>query len=136
MAHPLLDVARIDQPPAAYLKSVGRVFAVYGEATQDSGNVSYGVQIGQERYFVKTAGEPQVKAYFDHAARVELLHNAVRLYESCPDPPLSRLHGVVDSPHGPLLVYDWCSGELLRAPAAQRQDPATAHQRFRRLSPE
>ena len=32
-----------------------------------------------------------------------------------------------------MLIYDWADGELLHAPAERRGDPATAHQRFRRL---
>ena len=56
MSHPLLARERIDQPAEHYLRSVGLLFAEFGEQTQDSGNMSYGVQIGEDRFFVKTAG--------------------------------------------------------------------------------
>ena len=52
--HPLRDIERISGPPGPYLESIGTIFATFGAATQDSGNVSYGVQIGDERFFVKT----------------------------------------------------------------------------------
>ena len=39
-----------------YLNDAGRVFAVFDERTQDSGNISYGVDVGGQRFFVKTAG--------------------------------------------------------------------------------
>ena len=42
--------------PDAWLASVGRVFARFDR--QDSGNVSFGVEAGGRRYFVKTAGPP------------------------------------------------------------------------------
>ena len=40
---------------------------------------------------------------------------------------------MIGSAWGPMLVYDWVPGELLRAPPELRNDPATAHQRFRHL---
>ena len=49
MGQPLLSDDVVEQEPDAYLDTVGRVFAVFNEDTQDSGNVSYGVQIGRDR---------------------------------------------------------------------------------------
>ena len=40
---------------------------------------------------------------------------------------------MIESPHGPLLVYDWVDGELLHADSATRHDPRSTYQRFRRL---
>ena len=45
-AHPLRDIERIDGPPGPYLEAIGTIFATFGAPTQDSGNVSYGVQVG------------------------------------------------------------------------------------------
>ncbi len=124
----------INEQPEQYLRSVGTVFAEFGALTQDSGNVSYGVQIGAERYFVKTAGRPgDPRRFLNHAARVALLRNAVRLSESCHHPTLPRLYRVIESPSGPLLVYQWLDGELVGTPRARRDDPESAFQRFRRL---
>ena len=129
-----MDCEFINKQPEQYLRSVGRVFAEFGELTQDSGNVSYGVQIGAERYFIKTAGRPDdPRCFLNHAARVALLRNAVRLSESCHHHTLPRLFRVVESPSGPLLVYQWLDGELVGTPRARRDDPESAFQRFRRL---
>lgn len=134
MTHALLGCQVINEPAEQYLGSVGVVFAEFGELTQDSGNVSYGVQIASERYFVKTAGRPDdPRPLLNHAARVALLRNAVRLYESCHHHTLPRLYKVIESPSGPLLVYQWLEGELLGAPRPRRDDPESAFQRFRRL---
>ncbi|MGH9754027.1 MAG: serine/threonine protein kinase [Blastocatellia bacterium] len=123
-----------DKQPEQYLCSVGTVFAEFGALTQDSGNVSYGVQIGAERYFVKTAGRPDdPRPFLNHAARVALLRNAVRLSENYHHPTLPRLYRVIESPSGPLLVYQWLDGELLGAPRARRDDPESAFRRFRSL---
>lgn len=134
MPHVLLDCDVIDRTAEQYLRSVGTVFAEFGDLTQDSGNISYGVQIGAERYFIKTAGRPDdPRPALKHPARVALLRNAIRLYQSCCHFALPNLYHVIESPSGPLLVYQWLDGELLGVPSAQRDDPASAFQRFRRL---
>ena len=116
----MLEVDRIDGAADAYLNEVGTIFAVFDDSTQDSGNVSYGVEVGSARYFVKTAGRPDdSKPYLNHSDRVALLRNAVRVAESCDHPALPTLHRVIESPTGPLLVYDWLEGELVR-PALDR----------------
>lgn len=132
--HPLLDVENIEQTPDVYLNAVGSVFAVFDERTQDSGNISYGVQTAQGHYFVKTAGTPNdPNPFLDHSARVSLLRNAINLRRSCNHRSLPPLHQVIESPYGPLLVYQWVDGELIRTGAAMRDDPQSTFQRFRRL---
>ena len=132
--HPLLDVERIEQVPDVYLNSVGSVFAVFDERSQDSGNISYGVQTTQGRYFVKTAGYPDdPNPFLSHSERVSLLRNAVRLRRSCDHRTLPPLHQMIESPTGPLLVYQWVDGELIRVDAAIRNNPRSTFQRFRQL---
>ena len=128
-AHPLRDIERINGPPGPYLEAIGTIFATFGAATQDSGNVSYGVQVGGERFFVKTIA-PEVEAFCDHETRGALLYNAARLRRSCNHPTLPALHRIVETAHGPSLVYDWVDGECLYG---GRDDPQSAHQRFRHL---
>ena len=133
---PLLDVERIEQTPDVYLNAVGNVFTVFDERTQDSGNISYGVQTPQGRYFVKTAGYPDdPNPFMSHAERVSLLRNAILLRRSCNHRTLPPLYQVIESPTGPLLVYQWVDGELIRVEAATRNDPHSTFQHFRRLSP-
>lgn len=127
----MLDVAAIDAEPDAYFASIGEVFARFD--TQDSGNVSYGVRAGEHRFFVKTAGRiDDPVPVLPHAARVELLRNAAQLARVS-HASMPRLHRVIESPDGPMLVYDWFDGELLGAPRTDRDDPASAFQRFRAL---
>ncbi len=134
MSHPLLDTEVIEQEPGVYLNETGDIFAVFDAQVQDSGNISYGVQVGQQRFFVKTAGNPHdPRPFLPHEERVALLHNAVRVRRSCSHNALPRLHNVIESAHGPLLVYSWVEGELLYAGSATRQNPQSAMQRFRRL---
>ena len=122
---PCCRVSALRKRRKPYLRSVGTVFAEFGEQTQDSGNISYGVQIGEERFFVKTAGVPDdPRPYLDHPARAALLRNAVRLNAAVRHPLLPALSAVIESPDGPLLVYPWLDGELLGVPREQRDDPA------------
>jgi serine/threonine-protein kinase len=95
--------------------------------TQDSGNVSYGVRIGERRYFVKTPGRVDAP---EHATRVARLRNAVAVATSCAHRALSVLDHVIESETGPLLVYDWFDGELLGVPRVRRDDPASSFARF------
>jgi serine/threonine-protein kinase len=134
MPHALLDCDVINTDAEQYLRSVGTVFVEFSGLIQDSGNVSYGVQIDAERYFVKTAGNPDdPRPVLKHPARVALLRHAIRLRESLDHFALPRLYRVIESPSGPLLVYEWLNGELLGVHRAQRDNPASAFQRFRRL---
>ena len=57
--HPLLDVERIEQAPDIYLNAVGSVFAVFDERSQDSGNISYGVEDRAGTLFCKDSGTPR-----------------------------------------------------------------------------
>jgi serine/threonine-protein kinase len=115
------------------------VVAEFGPQTQGSGNVSWLVDVGDRRLFVKTAGltggpEPGAPVpYFDHPGRVVLLRNAVELAASCSHPALPRLLNVIASPSGPALVYEAVEGELLHARRDARSDPASAYQRFAHL---
>ena len=130
--NPLLKPKNIDQPPAVYLQSIGDIFALFN--TQDSGNVSYGVAVNGVRYFVKTAGDPtDIRPYLAHPQRVALLRNAIVLAQSVDHSALCRLMHVIESPQGPLLVYEWIDGALIGVPRAQRDDPTSAYQRFRAL---
>ena len=119
--------------PPDFLAGVGHIFATFDARTQDSGNVSYGVEAERRRWFVKTPGDPRAAAFLAHPERVALLGNAARLARDCPHPALPALRAVGASAWGPMLIYDWAQGELLWAPAERRDDLATAFQRFRAL---
>jgi serine/threonine protein kinase, bacterial len=127
-----LTEPHIDCAPEEHLRAAGEVFAVFDR--QDSGNVSYGVAAGGRRYFVKTAGRPDDdRRQLSHAQRVTVLRNAIRLGRTYRHPSLPPLEHVIESPHGPALVYQWRDGELLGVPHERRDDPASPWFRFRHL---
>jgi serine/threonine-protein kinase len=111
----------IAESPFDWLSRQGLVFAEFGAKTQDSGNISYGVRLGDRTCFVKTAGHPADPVpVLDHVQRVALLRGAVALRAECDHPALPELLHVTESIHGPMLFYDWCDGDLLRRDALQR----------------
>ncbi len=125
-----------DLSPADYLSKAGVIFATFDARTQDSGNVSFGVEAGGRRWFVKTAGDPaDSSSFLPHTERVALLLNAQRLAGAVRSSAQPPLRGVGQSAWGPMLVYDWVAGELVRAAPEQRANPASAFQRFQRLPP-
>ena len=118
-AFPYID--RASSSPREFLAGVGEIFAVFDQRTQDSGNASYGVEVGGRRYFVKTAGDPDDddSARLNHAERVGLLRNAAELARSVRHPALPKFHGVVESPRAPMPVYEWADGHLVRKALAR-----------------
>jgi serine/threonine-protein kinase len=118
---PADDPGAIASPPAEWLRSIGEVFAEFGAGTQDSGNISYGLSVAGRKCFVKTAGLPDDPVpYLKHDQRVRLLRNAVDLSRGCGHALLPRLHRVLESAHGPLLIYEWIDGDLLRRANLER----------------
>ena len=127
----LLTAERTHLTPDAFVAQHADVFAVFDAATQDSGNVSYGARVGEDRFFIKTAGSPQdPRPFLAHHDRVALLRNAVRLARSVTDAALPMLRNVIESADGPLLVYDWVNGELVGTSGPRRADPTSAFARF------
>ena len=131
----LLSAEKTDLTVRELVAQQGKVFAVFDASTQDSGNISYGVQLGERRLFVKTAGDPHdSRPFLSHSDRVALLRNGVRLGRSVRHEALPALRNVIEAVDGPIVVYDWVDGELLHTPAARRSDPTSAYSRFRELS--
>jgi serine/threonine protein kinase, bacterial len=131
-----LDRHEVAGLPRDFLSTVGEIFAEFGRQTQDSGNRSFGVRVGDDRYFVKTAGDPDDVPFLTFDERVTLLRNAVRVAQSCTHETLPELRHVIESKAGPMLVYACVDGDLLGVPRAERSDPTSSFQRFRSLAPD
>lgn len=111
-SHPLLEVEAVDllEP---YLEDVGSIFRAFHD--QDSGCQSYGVAVGDERWFVKGATTPQAASSL---RRVVDVHGAVQHSAIVP----LRHHFQLRD--GLALVYPWAEGEVLYHDAVElRPDP-------------
>ena len=134
MSHPLRDIDHIDEDADSYVHRIGDVFACFGTNTQDSGNISYGVRVEGTPHFVKTTGVANSPlagpASPTHKQRIGLLRNATAVAQSVDHPALPALQNVIESPGGPLLVYEWVDGDLL---GSNRNMPDAPLTRFRQL---
>lgn len=123
--HPLLDVRRVGTL-IDHLADVGTVFRIFDR--QDSGCVSYGVALADERWFVKTATT--------RAAERALLR-AVDVHAAVRHPAIVALAHRFTAAGVPVLVYPWVDGDLLYHPTMAgtmpRRDPRSVWSRFRRL---
>ncbi|MGX1668561.1 serine/threonine protein kinase [Streptomyces sp. NPDC055400] len=123
--HPLLDVASVERLEP-YLEGVGHIFRAFRE--QDSGCVSYGVAVGGERWFVKSAAT---------AAGVTSLARALGVHGAVQHPAIVPLHHHFKIQGGLALIYPWVDGEVLYHPTVSRHggrsDPTSPMARFRNL---
>ncbi len=94
-----------------WLKSLGRVFSVFEE--NDSGNISFGVSRGTNRYFVKAAGLKTSHAVLPPENAIQCLKRAVKVYEDIRHPNLIELteHRAVDDIY--IAIFKWVDGECL-----------------------
>ncbi len=95
--------------------------AVFGD--QDSGCVSYGVETGQGRWFVKRAMTPAAR---ESLARACALHSRVQ------HDAIVRPDTVLDGPEGLTLVYQWRDGAVLNHATVHGSD-RSALDRFQTL---
>ena len=126
---PWYDLKSINEPPLEFLQRTGEILQVFDEHTQDSGNISYGLQADGRRYFVKMA-DPEVESFSPLSERIERLRNAAMLRRSITTSLIPDLHAAIESPYGPLLVYAWAPGQILYADRDRRSEPDSAYRRF------
>lgn len=122
----LANVDRVDTDIEGYLAEVGRVFRAF--LGHDSECISWGVEAGGRRWFVKWSG---------HAGGIASLRRAAAVNAAVRHEALPRLHNAFQTPGGGLaLVYDWVDGEALHCGCTytaeqRRSDPGHPHVRFR-----
>lgn len=95
----------------SWLSSIGRVFQVFSQ--NDSGNISFGVDTGKEKLFIKVAGLETLESVCTPQEAVENLKAAMEVYEDIRHPALIRLRR--HYPVGNLYVaeFGWAEGECL-----------------------
>lgn len=97
---------RMAQPyDFSFLAQVGQVFRAFDD--QDSGNLCFGVRKGEERFFVKFAGAPTVRAGCSPEEAVAALRASVPLYRDLAHENLIRLRDAHAVGGGYLAVFDW-----------------------------
>lgn len=95
----------------SFLSRFGRVFCVF--ATNDSGNISFGVSDGTNKYFIKVAGAKTAHACVSTQQAVQNLKAAIPLYMDLSHPHLIQLQESFDDGDLCVAVFKWAEGECL-----------------------
>ncbi|MCI3919241.1 serine/threonine protein kinase [Paenibacillus sp. TRM 82003] len=119
-----------------WLEELGRVFTVFDQ--QDSGNISFGVDCGLEKHFVKYAGAKTVHYSGVEQDAIENLKSAVPLYQELRHPALVSLVDHFKAGSGYAAVFEWFEGETLHPhasfpPPLKHTHPDSPYFRFRQL---
>lgn len=95
----------------SFLSKYGRVFCVFSQ--NDSGNISFGTDNGENRYFIKIAGAKTTESCRSTGEAIETLKKAIPLYKVLAHPSLIQL--LVHFEYGDLYVtvFKWADGDCL-----------------------
>ncbi|CUH96640.1 hypothetical protein P22_2730 [Propionispora sp. 2/2-37] len=96
-----------------WLKKLGTVFCVFDQ--QDSGNISFGVQNGENKYFVKFAGAQTLSYEGNRQTAIDNLNRAVTVYRDLKHEAVINLVKTLKTDDGIALIFDWFEGECLFA---------------------
>lgn len=121
-----LGVDRLEAGVGGHLERLGEVFTEIGG--HDSGNTSWGVRVGHDRWFVKFAPHTEGGMWLRSAKRFHAAVNHPAIV------PLQRLLPVDGG--GLAAVYPWVDGEILNdtfATGIDREEEGSAYRRFRDL---
>ncbi|MDD4495350.1 MAG: phosphotransferase [Eubacteriales bacterium] len=96
----------------SFLRKYGKVFKAFDE--QGSGNISFGIENGDKKYFIKFAGAPKPNyisnpdsGAVDAASAIRFLKAAVQLYTELAHPTLIKFVSAEEIGGGYAAVFDW-----------------------------
>ncbi len=100
-----------EQHDFSWINSIGKVFTVFSQ--NDSGNISFGVDNGVEKYFIKVAGLKTARSVCSTKEAVDSLKAAVQVYEEIEHPNLIKLvsHYAVGNIY--VAIFKWVEGDCL-----------------------
>lgn len=106
-----VDFSLKEEHDFSWLKSFGKVFAVF--AQNDSGNISFGVDNGEEKYFIKVAGLKTIESIRTQQEAIAALKAAMPIYEDINHKNLIKLvkHYTLGEIY--IAVFKWVDGDCL-----------------------
>ena len=93
----------------SFLRKYGKVFKVFDD--QDSGNICFGVQDGDNKYFVKFAGAPTKRGSVSTDKAISNLKQTLPIYKDLKHPSLINLINTKEIGGGFAMIFDWIDGE-------------------------
>ena len=96
-----------------WLRNLGKVFCVFDQ--QDSGNISFGIEIDGNNKFVKYAGAKTLDFDGNPNDAITRLKKAVEVYDDLNHANLIRLENHFETSDGYAAIFDWFNGECLHS---------------------
>lgn len=95
----------------SFIRQYGKVFKIYDD--QDSGNLNFGVQNGEDRYFIKFAGAPTEQYPGTPEDAVARLKSTVPVYQDLSHPNLVKFIKAEEIGGGFAVIFAWTDGECM-----------------------
>jgi aminoglycoside phosphotransferase (APT) family kinase protein len=95
----------------SFIEQYGEVFKIYDD--QDSGNICFGVQNGEKRYFIKFAGAPTEQYSGKPEDAIARLKSTVPIYQDLAHPNLIRFIKGEEVGGGFAAIFEWIDGECM-----------------------
>lgn len=95
----------------SFLSKYGKVFCVFDK--NDSGNISFGMNYGKVKYFIKVAGTKTMRSCREAKETVETLRKAMSIYELLKHPNLIELIEHYEFEDLYIAVFKWSEGDCL-----------------------
>lgn len=106
-----VDFSLKEEHDFSWLKSFGKVFAVF--AQNDSGNINFGVDNGEEKYFIKVAGLKTTESVRTQQDAIAALKAAMPIYEDIKHKNLIELVKHYTLREIYIAVFKWADGDCL-----------------------
>lgn len=115
------------------------MFEVFDQ--QDSGNISFGIEKNNKRFFVKYAGAKSTTFSGKPHDAINNLKDAIPLYKELSHPTLIKLIDHYQVGAGYAAIFEWFNGESLHPhwsfpPPSKYNDPNSPFYRYKHLSVE
>ena len=94
-----------------FIQQYGKVFKIYDD--QDSGNICFGVQNGENRFFIKFAGAPTEQYPGIPEAAITRLKNTVPMYQDLAHPNLIEFIKAEEIGGGFAATFGWTDAECM-----------------------
>lgn len=95
----------------SFLNKYGKAFKVYDD--QDSGNICFGIEGCDKRYFVKFAGAPTERGCVSTDEAVDRIRQTVSIYMDLAHPALTELITAEEIGGGFVMVFEWTDAECM-----------------------
>lgn len=92
----------------SFIRKYGKVFKVFDD--QDSGNICFGLQNGENKYFIKFAGAPTERASVNANEAISNLKLTTPIYQDLAHPTLIRYINAEEIGGGFAVIYEWADG--------------------------